>query len=145
MTRSEAWFAHATTVAVGGTGVVYGWMRYFVQPADEFAVVNHPWQGQVQALHILFAPLLVFACALIWRNHVWTRFRSGYRVRRKGGLTLLAIFFPMVLSGYLLQTSTDEVLREVWIVLHVATSCAWILVYVAHQLSPRRRRLADAR
>ena len=137
MTRGEAWFSHATTALVSVTGIVYGWMRYFAKPADEFALVNHPWQGDVQALHILFAPLIVFACGLVWRDHVWGRFRSGYPGRRKGGLTLMAIFFPMVASGYLLQTTTNESLMNVWIGVHVSTSVLWIVVYLAHQLTPR--------
>jgi len=137
MTRAEAWFSHVTTVLVGGTGLVYGWMRYLAEPADEFAVVNHPWQPDLQAAHILFAPLVLFAIGLVWRNHVWARFRSGFAQRRKSGLVLLAIFFPMVASGYLLQVTSAEPWRDAWIVLHVATSVLWIAVYTAHQLAPR--------
>jgi len=139
VTRGEAWFSHGTTALVGGTGVIYGWMRYLAEPTDEFALVNHPRQPDLQGLHILFAPWLVFAVALLWRNHIWGRVRSGFRPRRKGGLSLLAIFFPMVASGYLLQTTADQAWLRAWVVVHVATSCLWILTYVAHQLSPRSR------
>ena len=59
MTRLEAWFLHVATILVGGGGLVYAWMRYFVRPDDPFAVVNHPWQPDVQHLHVLAAPLLV--------------------------------------------------------------------------------------
>ena len=38
MTRGEAWFTHASSVLVGGTGLVFGWMLYFAEPTDEFAI-----------------------------------------------------------------------------------------------------------
>ena len=28
MTRGEAWLTHVSTVLAGGTGLVYGWMRF---------------------------------------------------------------------------------------------------------------------
>jgi hypothetical protein len=140
MTRGEAWFSHAATLVVGGTGLIYGWMRYFAESTDEFAVVNHPLQGTLQGLHILFAPLTVFACGLLWRNHVWARFRSGFRPQRKGGLALMAIFIPMVASGYLVQVSAEEPWRTIWIWLHGVSSVLWILVYLGHQMSALRKK-----
>ena len=139
MTRAEAWFLQATNGLVAGTGLVYGWMLYLSEPVDEFAVVNHPWQPDVQALHVVLAPALVFACALVWRAHVWARVRSGYPTRRRSGLTLFGLFVPMVASGYLLQVSADEAWRRVWIVLHVATSVIWIGAWIVHQFTPRAR------
>ena len=62
MTRTEAWFSHVAAALVGGTGLVYGWMRYFAESDDPFAIANHPWQPHFQHLHVLTAPLLVFAC-----------------------------------------------------------------------------------
>ncbi len=85
MSRGEAWLQHVANVLVGGTGLVYGWMRYFASPFDEFARVNHPWQPDLQGLHVVTAPLLVFASGLIWRDHVWKRVRSGFRPRRRLG------------------------------------------------------------
>ena len=34
MTRGTAWFVHASTIAVGATGLVYGWMLYFAESDD---------------------------------------------------------------------------------------------------------------
>jgi hypothetical protein len=31
-------------------------MRCLAEPADEWAVVNHPWQPHLQHLHVLAAP-----------------------------------------------------------------------------------------
>ena len=137
MTKAEAWFSHAATILVGGTGVVYGWMRYFAEPADEFAVVNHPLEPTTLHLHILFAPLVIFACGLVWREHVWQRLVGGSPGRRKTGLLLLGVFAPMAVTGYLIQVSTSELWRDVWIYVHVATSILWIVGYGVHQLTPR--------
>ncbi len=137
MSRGEAWCVHAAALLVGGTGVVYGWMRYFAEPLDELALVNHPLQPLLQALHVLFAPLLVFACGLVWRDHVWRRLRSRESERRLTGHGLLWLLFPMLLSGYLVQVTSGG-LRSSSIAVHVASSSVWTLGYLAHQLARRR-------
>ncbi len=138
MTRTEARLLHLATVLVAGSGVVYTWMRWFAEPPDEFSVVSSPWQPRVQQLHVLTAPLLVFACAAIWRTHAWQRIRSGFRARRKTGLVLALSLFPMIATGYLFQVSVDETWRTGWSVAHIATSLLWILGYGIHLLSPRK-------
>jgi hypothetical protein len=139
MTRAAAWTVHLATLLVGASGLVYGWMRYLCTPADEFAVVNHPAQPTWQALHLLTAPLLVFATGLLWRDHVWKRVRSGFPRSRPTGLALFALFFPMALSGAVIQVAEAETLRTAAIVVHAATGTLWCLVYAVHlALQPRR-------
>ncbi len=64
-------------------------MKFLMESADEWAVVNHPWQPHVQHLHVLAAPLLVFACGLLWKNHVLEKMRGdgsqgpGHRPRSR--------------------------------------------------------------
>ena len=137
MTRGEAWTLHAASALVGATGLVYGWMRYLAEPADEFAVVNHPWQPELQHLHVLGAPLLVFGAGLIWRRHVWARVRGGFRPRRPTGLALFALLLPMVASGYLVQTAAAAGWRTAWAWVHGVTSVLWLAAYALHLLSPR--------
>ena len=138
MTRRTAWIVHSATLLVGGTGLLYAWMRYLAEPVDEFAIINHPWQPATQHAHIVLAPLLVFGCGMIWPGHVWARLRSGFRARRGTGLMLALLLLPMTISGYLLQVSSEEWTRKLWIVVHVATSVAWLVVYLWHQLRPRK-------
>ena len=139
MTRGEAWSLHVSNILVAGTGAVYAWMRYLAEPTDPYAVVNHPLQPLVQHLHILVAPLLVFAAGMIYRRHVWARVRSGFKPRRRMGLALALTLVPMVASGYLLQTTTDPVWNRLWVWIHVTTSGLWVLGYGAHLISPRPR------
>lgn len=150
MSRFESLLIHLSTILVSGTGLVYAWMIYLVRPSDPYAVVNHPLQPQAQHLHILVAPLLVFAVGIIWQRHVWTHWRRGVRKRRWSGVSLVLTLVPMVVSGYLIQTATGETWRKVWIAVHLVTSALWLLGYLVHQIATvrgwwRRRRLAGLR
>ena len=77
MTPFLARWLHVASLLVAGTGLVYGWVRYLAVPADEFALVNHPAQPALQALHVLTAPPLLFLWGVVWRGHVWPRLRGG--------------------------------------------------------------------
>jgi hypothetical protein len=132
MNRWEAGMLYAANLLVGGTGIVYAVMRYLLEPTDEWAVVNHPWQPHVQHLHVLVAPLLVFACGLIWHGHVAGNLRRGEGNGRRSGPGLLLTLVPMVVSGYLIQTTVTESWRQAWIVLHLVSSAAWILGFAGH-------------
>ncbi len=140
MTRTQSRLQHLSNLLVGGTGLVYFVMLYFMQPADEFAVVNHPWQPHVQHLHVLFAPLLVFATGLIWRTHFWAKYKSGRPARRFSGLELGLSFVPMTASGYLLQISVEASWRTVWGWVHLVTGLLWIAGYLVHQFVRRGAR-----
>lgn len=142
MTKNEARNLHISAALVGVTGLIYGWMRYFAESDDEFSIVSHPWQPEFHAAHLVTAPLLVFACGLVWRAHVWLRIKNDFRPRRKTGLILALSVAPMILSGYALQVAVEEVWRNIWIVTHVATSLIWLLAYCVHQLAPRRESAA---
>lgn len=142
MTKGEALGLWVANALVAGTGFVYAWMAYLAESEDPDALVNHPLQPDVQHAHVLVAPLLVFAVGLVWRAHVWTRVRSGHRERRASGLALFGLFVPMCASGYLLQTAVDPGWREAWVWIHGATSLAWTLAFVAHQVARRRSRTA---
>ena len=148
MNRVTAWSLHTSTLLVGGTGIVYAWMRYFTAPADEFAIVGHPWQPHVQHLHLWTAPLLVFGIGLIWRDHIWRHYSRGVRDRRRSGLSLLLGCAPMIVSGYLIQTAVGDVWRQAWIALHLVASGLFLLGYSVHMIKPLRahfRGSSDAR
>lgn len=143
MNAWERGLQYAGNLLVCTTGVLYAVMRYLMEPADEWAVVNHPWQPFVQHLHVLVAPLLVFACGLIWRRHVSENWRREGRSRRSGpGLAL--VFVPMIVSGYLLQTAVAEGWRQAWVVVHLCSSAVWLLAFAVHLRWTARRVMARA-
>lgn len=142
MSRFEAWAIHLSTLLVGGTGLVYAWLRYVATPADPYAVA-HPLQPAAQHLHLLAAPLLVFAAGLIWREHVWAHFQRGVRARRRSGLGLLLTLVPMVASGYLLQAAVEPAWRSVWVGVHLGASGLWLAAYLGHLAVAVRGRWRD--
>jgi hypothetical protein len=137
VSRFELWLIHLATALVGGTGLVYAWLRWGMEPSDPLAVVNHPWQPAVQHLHVWTAPLLVFAAGLIWRAHVWEHWTRGVRARRRSGVGLVLTLVPMVVSGYLIQTAVSDGWRTAWVAVHVGASVLWLAGYLAHQLASR--------
>lgn len=141
----ETWTVHVSTILVAGTGAVYAVMRYLMEPADPYAVVSHPLQPTVQHLHVLAAPFLVFAAGLIWREHVWKHFKNGVRSGRRSGLWMLPTLLPMVVSGYLIQTTVTEGWRTAWIAVHLVTSTLWLLGYAGHAVAAVQRRRATTR
>jgi hypothetical protein len=134
VTRFEAWSLHLSNLLVGGTGLVYSGMLYLVTPSDPYAIVNHPLQPQVQHLHILVAPLLIFAVGLVWHRHVWSHWKRGKRQGRRTGVSMALTLAPMVVSGYLIQTAVDGDWRKVWVVVHLVASGLWVAGYLAHQI-----------
>jgi hypothetical protein len=134
MSRFESWMMHLANLLVGGTGLVYAWMLYFVHPTDPYAVINHPWQPQVQHLHILVAPLLVFVVGLVWQRHVWSHWSRGVSKGRRTGLSMALTLVPMVVSGYLIQTAVDADWRKAWVVVHLIASGLWVAGYLVHQV-----------
>jgi undecaprenyl pyrophosphate phosphatase UppP len=141
MNHWEVRIQHVANLLVAGTGIVYAIMRYFLSPADEWAVVNHPWQPHVQHLHVLTAPLLVFACGLIWHRHVAGNLRRNEQRGRRSGPGMLLALVPMVLSGYLIQTTVTEWWRQVWIAMHLISSAVWILAFAGHSANTIHARL----
>jgi hypothetical protein len=131
MMRSEWLWFHAANIAVGATGIVYGIMRYALSPSDEWSVVNHPWQPHIQHLHVLFAPLLVFAVGVVWSRHVISKMR-GEGDGRISGVGMLVGFIPMVASGYFMQVSVSPLWRDIWIGIHISASSLWILAGAIH-------------
>jgi hypothetical protein len=144
MPRLERYLLILANLSVGVTGVVYGVMRYLLKPTDEWAIVNHPWQPHLQHLHVLAAPLLVFAVAMVWKQHALAAMGNGRR-RLISGVALLASFIPMVASGYLIQVAVEPGWRAVWVGVHLVTSGLWLLGYLVHWLTHCLRRVtADA-
>ena len=134
MSRFERWLLDISNLIVGGTGIAYAVMKYLMESTDEWAVVNHPWQPHLQHLHVLGAPLLVFACGLLWSTHVAPKLSANDPRGRLTGLSLVVQLIPMVLSGYLIQVSVSEGWRTIWVWVHLVTSIVWLLMAFAHRL-----------
>jgi cobalamin biosynthesis protein CobD/CbiB len=145
VTRFERWAVWSTSVATFVTGVIYLWMKYLVVSDDPLAVVNHPWQPAVLKVHILVAPLLVFSIGLVALRHVWRHFRSKARDGRRSGLLTLVVLGPMIVSGYLIQTMTEEGWLKAMAVIHIGLGLMYGLALLAHQFAAGGRKARATR
>ena len=132
----EVVLAAVSTLLVGGTGLVYAWFRYLAGPPEGFAV-THPWEPSTQHLHVLAAPLLVFAVGLLWRAHVIASWKRNGASRRRSGVVIALASFPMIASGYFLQIAVDAGWRRAWGVLHTGGSLVWLASSLIHLLARR--------
>ena len=133
-----------SSVLTGGTGLVYWWMDSFMEPTDEWSMINHPLQPWVLKAHILGSPVMVFALGLIVADHVSRHLRDAGPLGRRTGLTMLWIAAPMILTGYLIQVVTVETLLGVVSWAHIVTSALFLAGLGSHVFLLRRIRRSDS-
>lgn len=132
MKRWERWTFNTLTLIVAVTGFLYLWMKYVLEVDDPFALVNHPWQTTMLALHVLASPVFLLIFGIVFNSHIMKKLRVSNLPNRRTGLTSLGTFAMMVVSGYLLQTSSDEQWLQALVVVHVASGAIFSLTYGAH-------------
>jgi len=137
MSRGQVVYLHVTIAGVTLSGVVFAWMKYFLKPRDEFAVVNHPLQPHMLTAHVLIAPLAVFALGWTFANHIWPAF-VNHAPNRASGIAAMLLIVPMTLSGYFMQVTTGDALRHAYAVAHWITAGLFVVAYVVH-LIPRKQ------
>jgi hypothetical protein len=134
VSRVEIWLLSISSLLVGGTGLLLYVMKSWLEPVDPFAVVNHPWQPAVLKLHLLAAPLLIFAVGMVSAGHVMQKVRGGKRPGRSSGLGLLFLFAPLALSGVLIQILTGGLWLAVAIWTHLMAGALYLAVFTYHRL-----------
>jgi len=145
VTWFERWAVWSTSVATFVTGVIYLWMKYLMVSGDPLAVVNHPWQPAVLKVHILVAPLLVFSIGLVALRHVWWHLQSKKRDGRRSGLLTVVVLGPMIVSGYLIQTMTEEGWLRAMALVHIGLGLVYGLALLAHQFAAGGKKARAAR
>lgn len=150
MTRWEKWSLHLLTLGVSTSGLVYFWMKYFLQSDDPFSLLNHPWQAQTLDLHLLLSPALVFVLGMITRSHVSRKLEKNTPPARRSGLLTLITFPIMVLSGYLPQIVSRRALLDGLLWIHLGSGILFSGTYLVHFVaghlpSARTRKLAGRR
>lgn len=117
---------------VTATGCAYLWMKYVLRTDDPFSIVNHPWEPEMLAAHIVAAPVAMLVFGMLFRSHVLKKLLSNRKPARRSGWTSLISFAAMALSGYGLQVATDPAWIDAWLWLHVSTSLVFVLGYATH-------------
>ena len=132
MSRLQLAWLHLSLGLTALTGVVFAVMKYFLESSDEFAVVNHPLQPYMLSAHVVVAPIALFILGWTFSNHMLPKHRYGDDSGRKSGGSAMWLIVPMTLSGYLLQVSVDETLRQSMAVAHWISSGLFVIAYVVH-------------
>lgn len=134
------------TILTGVTGLVYAWMKYLLVPETEWAVINHPLQPWVLKAHLLSAPVLVFGIGAVFFDHILRHVRSGIEPGRRTGLALTAVFAPMIVTGYLIQSITHAGWLRAMVWGHVISSIVYLIFYAGHAwlMAVRRRQRGEA-
>lgn len=134
MTRTQRVWLHVSIGITAVTGIVFAVMKYFLEGADDFAVVNHPLQPHMLSIHVVVAPIALFVLGWTFSNHMLPKTRYGDDTGRKSGTSAMWLIVPMTLSGYLLQVSVDETLRLAMAAAHWISSGLFAVIYVIHLL-----------
>jgi len=134
VTRLQTWILHGTVVMLAASGAVFAWMRYAMKTDDPFAVANHPLQPHMLHIHVLAAPIAVFAMGVVFAIHIAPKIENRSLARKKTGIGSLWMIAPMVLSGYLMQVVTSETAILAMKVMHWVSSSIFVLAYGVHQL-----------
>ena len=145
MTPFERWAIWSTSLATFVTGVIYLWMKYLLVSDDPFTVVNHPWQPIMLKLHILVAPLLIFAIGMVMLRHVWRHLKARMRSGRRSGLLTVAVLGPMIMTGYLIQAITHQGWLKAMAISHIALGLLFGAGLLAHQFAAGGKEARAAR
>lgn len=138
MSRAQIALLHFSVLLMTVTGTVFAWMKYFLKPADELAVINHPLQPWMLAAHVVLAPLAVFAFGWVFGPHIWPGIQKRAAPKRASGIWSAVAVAPMVFSGYLLQVTTADTVRHAMAVAHWISSAYFVAAYVVHYVTPKR-------
>ena len=140
MTTFQRQFVYISTIAALISGVLYIGLRTFAEPADPWAIVNHPLEPWALKAHILTAPIMLFAVGLITAQHIIRSLRSSLPTGRQSGLIMTVLFGPLALTGYLLQTVISPLMTSIlsWSHLGLGLICAVALLIHWRVLQGRR-------
>jgi hypothetical protein len=140
MKRWEAWWNHSALIAVSLTGLLYGIFKYWVPGSDPDSRAGHPLQPLFLKAHLLVAPFAVFGVGLLLRRHALARMKSGEQNGRRTGSTMLWLFAPLALTGYLIQVLVARGAVRAAGYAHAGLGVLFLLGYAIH---PKRRATAD--
>ncbi|MFG1506056.1 hypothetical protein ACRXCV_13355 [Halobacteriovorax sp. GFR7] len=120
------------------TGTIYFVAKYFMTIEGDWGAETHPLSIWMQKLHILSVPFLLFFVGTIFSNHIYKRVLSGYKKSRTSGIFLIGLFVVMSLSGYLIQVSDNDLLRQWSAYIHLGVSLVWSLGFTYHHVTANR-------
>ena len=123
---------NAAYAAMTLSGAAYFIMKYLMATDDPFAVVNHPWEPTMLAIHVVAGPIAIALFSLAFRSHGLPKIWEPTAVNRKSGLAASGVLIVLVGSGYLNQVATNLTLLEASIWTHVGAGGVFAVAYAIH-------------
>ena len=130
--KFERWGFNGAYAAITLSGAAYFVMKYLMATDDPFAVVNHPWEPTMLAIHVIAGPIAITLFSLAFRSHGLPQIWQAARLNRKSGLAAGSVFLVLVGSGYLNQVATDPIVLEASIWTHVGAGGVFVATYAIH-------------
>jgi hypothetical protein len=140
MSRFERWSLWSSTLAVSLTGLGFTWAKYFAEADDPWAVVNHPLEPWMLKLHVISAPLFVFAVGLVTMRHIVPHLLNATPAGRRTGLVMVWTIVPMVVTGYLVQVVTVPAWLLPLAIGHIAAGILFLGGFLLHRV---RKKTSD--
>ena len=138
MNAFERWSIRLTSLVLAASGLGFMWAKYLVVNDDPFAIINHPLQMWFLKIHVVAAPLFMFAFGAIAVRHVWNHVRGRERQARKSGYVTLWSVAPAIATGYVIQIATAVWLVRWLEISHEAAGVALIVGLALHLVVIRR-------
>ena len=138
MSRGLSLLTWLLVLATAVTGLGQAWMRYLLEPVDDFSVWNHPWQETTEALHAFLGPVASLGLGVVLTAHAGERLRHpGTSGRAKlGGFLVGGLVIALVVSGaWLLGWPDPDTKLVSWI--HGIVGALLLLGMVGHARSAR--------
>ena len=135
--RKEKNLVHLVNYIFIITAIIFGVFEYFFVTVGPWGEEEHFLTKYLQAFHILFAALFVFAIGAFFKDHIYKRIVNKVVRLRFSGMSLFCFFIFMTLSGYMIQVLSHALSREVAIIAHLALSGLWAIFYVFHHFKSR--------
>ena len=130
--RFERWGFNAAYGVMTLSGAAYFIMKYLMTTDDPFAIVNHPWEPTMLAIHVVAGPVAIALFSLAFRSHGLPKIWQATAVNRKSGLVASGILIVLVGSGYLNQVATNLTLLEASVWTHVGAGVVFVVAYAIH-------------
>ncbi len=138
ISRQRRWQLYLTAIGLWLSGALWLLFHYFFMRTGEFGPTPHPSEIWWLKIHGAFSFASIWIFGLLWGVHVSKALPSPKR--KRSGISLIAGFAVLILTGYLLYYVGNDSARSVISVLHWACGLGSPSLFLLHRFRPGRRK-----
>ncbi|MGI8889532.1 MAG: hypothetical protein ACR2G0_01955 [Chthoniobacterales bacterium] len=137
LSRRHEWVVYGVSALVFATGSVWAWLHYFGMTPGEFGEVS-PAETWILKAHGGAAMAMLIMLGTLFPMHV----KFAWRARRnlRTGLSLCALLFLLIMTGYGLYYAGGEHLRAWTSSVHLWIGLLFVPVIALHAICGKRSR-----